>query len=316
MRLPRALLWQWTAALLTLLCITVGGVYYYRLTNRILWSVVHVSGDFNSGDAHLLEFPADNHVVLIDTGFDRFTRRDLIPYLDKEGIDHIDQLIVTHAHRNHYGGVVSLLRHLKKIDDIYFNAPPQSRCDRETWITGCDYQHVLATRRAIQSSDSRLRTLARGDLLYQDPERDITLQVVYVHDGVSPPIGNTDINDTSAVLRLSYGATSVLFTADLGKSVGNYLQRNDFALQADIVTAPHHGVESAASNAFLDRVSAKLMIVSDSGRQWLGVRGRRMRDYARSHGIPVYVTGLHGNIAISLGPDGYSVATETTPERP
>lgn len=301
---------------LALTFIATGGFYYYRISNRILWSVVHVSGEWQSGDAHLLEFPADDYVVLIDTGFDRYTRSDLIPYLDERGIDHINQLIITHAHRNHYGGIYSLMEHMRRIDRVYFNLPPKARCERERWPGGCDYGHVVRARDRVKASNTDLRALATDDLLYHDPDHDIILEVVYAHDGVSPPIGNTDINDTSAVLRLVYGTTTVLFTADLNRKVGSHLVENHFFLDSHIMTAPHHGVESTASNEFLEKVDPQVMIVSDSGRQWLGTRGDRIRRFAENNDIPTYVTGLHGNIAVSLASDGYSVSTETAPARP
>lgn len=305
-------------AALVLLALALAGTwgwYYSRLSSRILWSVVHVSGDWQSGDAHLLEFPGDDHVVLIDTGFNRYTRHDLIPYLDEHGVDHIDQLVITHAHRNHYGGVRSLLEHLRRIDHVYFNLPPESRCDKESWATGCDYLHVTRTRNVIGASNALLHSVATGDVLYRDVERGITLKVVYVHDGVSPPVGETDINDTSALLLLRYGSTSVFFTADLNRKVSDYLVKQDLVPESNIVTAPHHGVEDAASNELLERIDAEIMIVSNSGRQWLGERGERMRHFADAHNIPTYVTGLHGDITVSLNRDGYTINTERSPDQ-
>lgn len=306
MTLPKIPLWVASTLLLLVVFLGVGGLYYYFKYTRITWTMVHVSGDRYSGDAHLLELP-DGHIILIDTGFDNFTRHDLIPYLDERGVDHIDQLIITHAHRNHYGGVESLIRHLKKIGRIYFNLPPKSQCDKETWSTGCDYEHVLATRRAIEDAGIPLANLTTDELLYHNPDQDIILEVVHVHDGVSPPIGPTDINDTSAVLRLVYGDTTALFAADLNETVGEYLVDENFFLKSDIMTAPHHGVESAASNEFLSAVDPEVMMVSNSAREWQGERADRMRRFAADHHIPVYVTGLNGNVVVTLTRDGYSV---------
>ena len=309
MNLPKIPLWAAATALLLVALSGAAWLYYQHEHARITWTMVHVSGDRYSGDAHLLEFP-DGHIVLIDTGFDKFTRRDLIPYLDEHGIDHIDQIILSHAHRNHYGGILSLIGHLARTGSVYFNIPPESPCAKEPWNGGCDYQHVLNTRQAIRDAGVPLKNIATDDVIYQDPGRDIILEVAYVHDGVSRPIGNTDINDTSAVLRLVYGATTVLFTADLNAQVGEYLVKNDFPLKSDIMTAPHHGVEGAAGNQFLARVDPALMMVSNSSRVWLGPRGERMRQFAADHHIPVYVTGLNGNVVVSLTRAGYGIEPE------
>ncbi len=306
LKLRRIPFWLAATVLIVVTFVGIGGWYYYTTSNRILWTMVHVSGDRYSGDAHLLEFP-DGHVVLIDTGFDHFTRGALIPYLDDRGIDHIDQLIITHAHRNHYGGVVSLIDHLKHIGEIYFNLPPKSQCDKETWSTGCDYQHVLQTRQAIEKAGVPIHDLATDDVLYNNDKQDIILEVVHVHDGVSKPIGRTDINDTSAVLRLVYGRTKVLFAGDLNRKGGDYLVDQNFVLKSDILTAPHHGVESAASNRFLNAADPQVLMVSNSAGEWQGARGARMRRFAADHHIPAYVTGLNGNVVVTLKRDGFTV---------
>ena len=314
MNLRNIPLWQIATALLVVAFLVTGGWYYYRISNRIVWSMIHVSGDIYSGDAHVLEFPT-GHIVLIDTGFERFTNRNLIPYLDQRGIDHIDELIVTHAHRNHYGGIKSLLRHLKYIDTIYFNVPPRKPCDKENWSTGCNYGHVLQTHKLIEESGTELRDLKTDQLLYNNDEQDTFLEVVFVHDGESEPVGKTDINDTSALLRLVYGSTTVLFTGDVNRKVGRHLVEDHYFLESTIVTAPHHGVEGAASNEFLDKVNAKVLMVSNSARHWQGTRGDRIRQFAQDHGMQTYVTGLHGNVIVTLTRDGFEVNTAGLPQR-
>ena len=296
--------WKTVTTALVMIVLIVAVIWYHNLeSNKIIWSMVHVSGNRFSGDAHLLEFP-NGHTVLIDTGFDRYTRRDLIPYLQQRGIDHIDQLIITHAHRNHYGGIKSLLEHLHTIDHIYFNLPPKIACDSENWPTGCDYQHVLETRELIRKSQVSIHDLTTDQLLFGSEEDGVTLKVVYVHEG------EADINDTSAVLRLAYGNTSVLFTGDVNRQIGKYLARNDYMLESKIVTAPHHGVESAAPNEFLSKTNADVLMVSNSANHWLGKRGKRMRQFALDNGMRTYVTGLHGNVVVTLERDRFTIDHE------
>jgi len=289
--------------------LVIGGWTYFNHLNRLTWSMIHVSGDWQSGDAHLLELPS-GHVVLIDTGFEKYARTDLLPYLDERGIERIDELIITHAHRNHYGSIPSLIDHLESIGRVTFNLPARERCDAETWRTGCDYAHVELARKVIRDAGIELRSMDGGDVLYTDPERGITLEVVYVHDGVSGPVGGTSINGTSAVLRLDYGTTSVLFTGDIGREVGEHLRSGAFPIEADIVTAPHHGVESAASNDFLARVNPDVMMVSNSARQWFTERGDRYREFAAQRRLPVFVTGVHGDVTVAIRGSRYSISSQ------
>lgn len=297
--------------LLAFVVLAVAVWHYFRASDQVQWTMVHVSGNHYSGDAHLLELPG-GHIVLIDTGFERFAARDLMPYLQRRGIDHIDDLVVTHAHRNHYGGIKVLLERLSYIKRIHFNLPPRSACDRETWSTGCDYRHVLDTRELIARSTAKLLTLKAGNVIYRSDDGHTRLNVVFVHDGESPPIGSTDINDTSAVLRLVHGDNSVLFSADLNRKVGAYLARNEQVPTSSILTAPHHGVESAAPDEFLRKVKAKVLMVSNSAQHWLGRRGERIRRFALDNEMRTYVTGLHGNVTVTMDKDSFGVAPERT----
>lgn len=296
-------------AVVVLAFAATAGWYYYRISHRIVWTMVHVSGNRYSGDAHLLEFP-NGHVVLIDTGFERFTQSHLLPYLGKRDIDHIDQLVITHAHRNHYEGIKTLIQNLGHIGEIYFNLPPKKPCDHEHWPSGCDYRHVLRTRALVEESGIPLRNLATDHLIYHNQDHDLSLEVVFTHDGESPPIGTTDINDTSSVLRLVYGTTTALFTGDINRRVGKYLVDKHFFLKSDIMTAPHHGVEGAAPNTFLDATDPDVILVSNSAENWRGIRGDRMRHYAYDHHIPAYITGIHGNVVTILTHDDYSIDTQ------
>lgn len=301
------------AAAVIAAAVVAGGVWYYHhASSTILWTMVDVAGNRHTGDAHLLELPGD-HVILIDTGMDRYTRHDLIPYMERRGIDHINQLIITHAHSNHYGGVESLLKYIGRVEHVYFNLPPESRCSAEDWPTGCDYEMVRHTREMIEKSPASLTDLETGEQIYRNEKQNIVLEVVYVHDGISEPIGPTDINDTSAVLRLTYGDTTVLFTGDLNKIVARHLVEEGYALESRIMTAPHHGVESAAGNEFLEKVDPEVMLVTNNTGSWLSPRGERMRQFVADTDLETYVSGLHGNVVIRITPSGYAVSPERRP---
>jgi competence protein ComEC len=304
---------QWFALVLALIggLVLLGHFTFKPCEFCVTWDMVHVSGEGQSGDAHLIRFP-DGHVVLIDTGFRNYAEADLLPFLQQHGVGRIDQVIVTHAHRNHYGGVVPIIKSLGQVGTVHFNVPDRAACDAETWATGCNYQHVIDTRSMIEALGVPVHEMNAGQTLYQNDEGTITLRVLYAYDGANSPVGQTDINDTSAILRLDIGAQSVLFTGDLNHRLGRYLSRRGHELQATIMTAPHHGVESAAPNDFFDKVNPRMAMVSVSAPVWQGSRGARMREYFTRHEIPYYVTGIHGNVTVHFSDQAYRVS----PQRP
>jgi len=307
--------WYAVSGALLALFLIVGGWYYYQMWNRIVWSMVDVSGDWQSGDAHLLELPT-GHVVLIDTGLDEYARSELVPYLESRGVDRIDQLIVTHAHRNQYGGLAALFDHVEAIREVYFNLPGRGLCDAESSVQGCDYRDVEQVRRLIESRGASLGELARDGLLYHNEEHDIILEVVYAHDGDSGPVGRTDINGTSAILRLIYGTTTVLFASEVDDKVSAHLVDAHYFLDSRILAAPNKATGSAAFRTFLDAVDPEVLLVSDSAGQWREGSGEAVRRFAGERGLPTYVSGLHGNVVVSLARDGYAIRSEREPSAP
>ena len=136
------------------------------------------------------------------------------------------------------------------------------------------------------------------------------VEVLTAYDGLNTPIGPTNVNDTSMVVRVSHGATRLLFTGDLDHPLGAYLAASDLDLRADLLKAPHHGAESTVPNEFYDRVGAKAVLVPSPKSLWTSDRSMRTRNYFLERKIPAYVSGLHGNVTVTLTSQGYRVETE------
>jgi competence protein ComEC len=286
--------------------------WLWQREHRLLrWTMVDVSPDGVSGDANLLEF-ADGRVMLVDTGFKQPAREQLLPLLRERSIDHIDRVVITHAHRNHYGGLFVLIDDGIAVDEVVFNLPAQAACDAERpW--GCRYKEVVGTRDLLRERGIRVLTAEAGDVLYEDARRGTRLKVLAVYDGIDTPVGRTDINDTSIIMRLDTTAVSVMFAADLNRGIGGYLAEHNKDLAATILKVPHHGVESAAPNEFFDRVGAEVALVPGPADLWTGPRGERLRRYFADHHIPAYVNGVHGDITVVIRTDGYSITTARGP---
>jgi competence protein ComEC len=261
-----------------------------------------------TGDANLLVFD-DGTTILIDTGFKALARRSLLPALERGGVSTIDALVVTHPHRNHYGGVLALADAGITLRKVYFNLPAREACDAERpW--GCDYDHVTSTLEELERRGVDVETMHAGDVIYGAADGRTTLRVLYVYDGLSTPVGRTSINDTSAILRLDSGKASVMFSGDLDLALGKYLAKHGEHLRAQILKVPHHGADSAAPDAFFDRVAPRLALVPGPAQLWNSDRASRLRDYFQSRNIPVYTNGEAGDITVSLHANGkYTVTT-------
>lgn len=271
----------------------------------VKYTMINVSGEHRNGDAHLMEF-ANGQVYVIDTGNEGSCGgKKLVSYLIKDRINKIDKLFISHAHRDHYGGLIDLLNSSIVVREIYFNIPDKEACNQERpW--GCDYDHVMNLRRFIENRGINLKSMQTGDVY--KPNGDAKLQVLFVQNGMHPDIGKTDINDTSAVMKLTYGKQSVLFTGDLNSKVGKFLIESALDLKADILKVPHHGTEGTATNGFFDAVQSKVAMIPSLTAVWTSERSRRIREYFYTKNIPAYISGLNGDVSISIWKDSYKLS--------
>jgi competence protein ComEC len=137
-----------------------------------------------------------------------------------------------------------------------------------------------------------------------------SLDVVCLYDGINTPIGETDMNDTSIIVRFTHGKTRALFTGDLNLALGTYLATSDFDLKADILKVPHHGTEGVAPNEFFKRVGARVALVPSPTELWFSLRSKRVRDYFKDAGVPAYVSGMHGDVTVNFTGTDFTVVTQ------
>jgi len=269
--------------------------------------MVDAGGDGHTVDAHVLELP-DGHIILIDTGLDRFTGSGLLSYLKERNIKRVNQVVITNPRRDHYGGMTALMRDLEGLNEVYFNLPSEAVCSGDGRSNGCDYGHIEAIRQAIRDAGIPLRKLGTDDVIHHDEQRDITLEVVYAGDGESDPVGDAAIEGSGVMLRLTYGPTTVLFAGELSRSVGRHLIDRHYFVRADILAASDPADERDHADGFLGEVDPDAIMVSTSTPIREMGPHQRLREYAARKDIPVYATTAHGHVVTTLMKDGFSVA--------
>ena len=271
---------------------------YAQNVNDIIYTMVDVCGEPYQGDAHILRF-ANGLVYAIDAGQgSKFTT-----YLKNNNIRAIDKFFISHAHKDHYNGIINVIQSGIKINTVFFNVPDKEVCDAEKqW---CDYKHILETIKFINDHNISVENLKAGDSFA--PQDDTLVMVLAVFDGSNTPIGKTDINDTSAIMKLTHGKTSILFTGDLNARLSEYLVKSKYDVKADILKVPHHGTEGVATNDFFDTVSPKLALVPSPNDLWLSNRSKRVRDYFSSKSIPTLVVGIDKDVNILLFENKYEI---------
>jgi competence protein ComEC len=268
-----------------------------------VWTMLNVNSGLAQADAHLLQMP-DGQVFLVDAAD---VASGLPHMLRQRGIERVDRVFISHPHKDHYGGLASLLDEGIGVGAVYMNEPIREVCDVERpW--GCDFGHVQKVLERFRSRGIPVKTMRAGEVLYDAGAT--RLEVLYAYNGLETPIGRTDVNDTSVILLLTHGPTKALFTGDLNLSMGTYLARNGAHLQADILKVPHHGAEGVAPNEFFDRVAPQLAMAPSPLALWQSERDRRVREHLQSMGVETLVNGLHGDVTVRLGTRGYTANVE------
>jgi beta-lactamase superfamily II metal-dependent hydrolase len=272
--------------------------------NTVEWIAFDVNTVDSQADANLLRFPNGAN-YLIDAGD---ANGKLVDHLKTQGVAVIDKIYISHAHKDHYGGLLPILKSSIQMKQVFFNVPDQSVTKRDG---GLDLKDVNDTLTALRQRGVEIKSVWAGDTAFS--EGGIRLEVLYAFDGVQTPVGPTDVNDMSVIMLLSNADMKALFTGDLNFRLGTYLaESGDARLHAQFLKFPHHGAENLAPNSFFDLVNPSVVVVPAPEQLWLSERSRRAREWAAAKMVGTYVTGSAGNVQVSLRPDRYDITTPKT----
>jgi competence protein ComEC len=242
---PRAFGWRagLAIALLVVLAIDAGSWTYDRFFNPDLRVTFLSVGE---GDGAVVRFPG-SRVMLIDAGgsyggFDA-GERIVAPYLWLQKIMHVDYLVLSHPDLDHFGG----------LDFIAMNFAP-----REFWTTGVTSTDVSYAQLMIDLQRARIPQVLVHDAA---PVGSIGGVAISSLNG-STSIGASH-NNSSMVLRFSFGDASFLFTGDIESAGERAMLANGKELHATVLKVPHHGSASSSTPELVAAVRPAAAVISD-----------------------------------------------------
>ncbi|MBF0311976.1 MAG: MBL fold metallo-hydrolase [Oligoflexia bacterium] len=291
-------------AIIILLLLLIGLWFFYGGGKQKLfpfqWTVVNVAEGIQ-GDAHLLRF--HDRYWLIDAGHES-AAGTLIAYLKRKNIGVLDAVIITHAHTDHYGGLIPLLASGIRVNEVYINFPDEKKCLTEPW--GCSLQEMNNVQAAIRDHGARQKSIVKG--MKQEFAKDLRMEVIHVYGDNNSPLNHPlDINDMSALVMIYHGESRYFLTGDLNVRLGDWLTKNDRpGILADLLKVPHHGADSLPHNEFFQAVGAKDTIVTAPRLLWEGQLCLRIKQLLPNS----YVSGVHGQIDIYSYKSGYLILCE------
>ena len=301
----------WRARQLAGLFLTLFTLSAWGGEPAVRWTMLAITPLQDVADSHVLRLPGGG-TILIDAGRVGDNPGAVVAQLKAQGVTRIDLAVISHFHIDHYGALLEVHDAGIPIARVVGLVPDEASANPEMpW--GCDLAHVRQTLADLKARHIPFSTPAIGEHLWEEHTATgaaVILEVLSVYDGLHTPIGRTDVNDTSILLRLSVGPTRALFTGDINHPMGAYLAQSSVDLSADVLKVPHHGTEGVAPDSFFDRVGAKAALVPAPHKLWSSVRSARVRNYFAERNIPVYVSGEHGNVTVTLTEHGYGIETE------
>ncbi|WP_442603694.1 ComEC/Rec2 family competence protein [Paenibacillus sp. KN14-4R] len=238
--------------------------------------------DVGQGSSQLLISPSGK-TMLIDTG-DVDKEQLMLNYMKEYDIKKIDVLVLSHAHADHIGTASAIIDQLD-IGKIYM---PKAGNTTKT------YENVL---KSIKNKGLKVSTAKAGITL--DWDEKVKVQMLAP---VQPSY--EDMNDTSAVVKVTYGATSFLFTGDAEKQSETDMLESKADLSATVLTVGHHGSSTSTSAAFLKEVNPKVAVIQVGAGNSYNHPTEAVLKRLDKKGVKVYRNDQNGTVsAVSDGKD-------------
>ena len=241
------------------------------------------------GQADFIVVECDGVYMTIDGG-NVDDSQTVYSYLKERGIGTIDTVVVTHAHEDHCGGVSAILNYAK-VKTVF---SPVTEYDTKA------FRNVLA---GIRSQGLEITVPVPGEVFTIGSAQ---VQVI------GPVKSYEDPNDTSIVLRLTYGDKAFLFTGDAETTSEYDIMDAGFDVSADVLKVGHHGSSTSTSYVWLKAVAPRYAIISSNREQEPDYNHphEEVVSRLRDEDAIVYRTDLQGTITCIT--DGKDIAFTVT----
>ncbi len=222
----------------------------------------------------------DDEVMMIDSGTVNQVYNIRTNLFTLE-LDTIDYLLITHQHDDHFGGAAEIISNYT-VSKILM--PKLSNINS---VNSSTYSNLIEK---IYENNVQPLSVASGDS-FKLGSADIEI--------LAPIKQDKDLNNMSAVIKITYGNTSFLFTGDNNETVEKQLLRNNLDVSANVLKIGHHGSKNSSSKNFLKAVDPKYAIISSGYDNNFGHPNDLVLERLHEHDIIPYITSLHGSITVT-----------------
>lgn len=245
--------------------------------------------DVGQGDAIFIKTPSGK-TMLIDgggipsrggQGFD-VGNRVVVPFLRQYGIKKIDLMVNTHGHYDHTAGLIPVLENFSVKEALISPAPATTEI----------YEKFL---QLLIDKEIPTSMAERGQKIQLDPH--LTIEVF--HPAKEPYYPRAHLNNSSVVIKLTYGNFSMLFTGDIELEAMAELVDSNLDLNSVIYKVSHHGSKTGLHEEFLAIVNPQIAVIP-VGRNTFGHPHPELLEYFKRNSIKTYRTDIHGAVVITV----------------
>lgn len=240
--------------------------------------------DVGQGDAAVLQCGGQS--MMIDGGKAKASSY-IYSWLKKNQISHLDVMVATHTDADHIGGLSGALNYAK---------------------VGTAYCPVTSgTTKTFQSFVKYLKKQGKS-ITVPEAGDEFSLGGAQVRI-LGPTDPQAEGNNSSIVLKVTFGDTSFLFTGDAEREEEQELLESGYDLESTVLKVGHHGSDTSTSYLFLRTVNPQYAVISVGADNTYGHPTEAVLSRLRDADVKTYRTDLQGTItAVS---DGKKVAFQT-----
>ncbi|WP_245281120.1 ComEC/Rec2 family competence protein [Desulfitobacterium hafniense] len=225
------------------------------------------------GQADSILIQSGETAVLVDAG-NNADGTPVVNYLKSQGIAKLSAAIATHPHEDHIGGM----------DDVLKSIPVERFYMPNATTTTKTFEDML---NAVKASGAKRIQVNAG----------VALDVPGITGTFLAPVNTSyaDLNNYSAVLKITHGNTTFLLTGDAEDISENEMLKNG-NLQSTLLKVGHHGSDSSTTSTFLKAVNPKYAVISVGKGNTYGHPTDAVLSRLTNAGVQVYRTDQAGTI--------------------
>ena len=240
--------------------------------------------DVGQGSSTLIQ--QGNEGILIDAGESDYGQT-VSEYINACGIDTLRYVVASHPHSDHIGGLPAVLRSIEVKEILMPEIAEENLPSTKV------YERLLDT---IIEEEITATYCETGDSYYLG---DVSMKILGPVEQIS------DLNNMSAICRLSVGETDVMVLGDAETKELSSVYKYGGSFESEILIMGHHGSRTSIHKKFLAAVDPLVAVISCGKDNSYGHPHIEAVNYLLQNEIDYSRTDYSGDIVYHITAEGF-----------